>query len=337
MAHTTSRRRRPSSPRTRGLIIGSHSRTACPTSMSSCRATTTTASCRFLRGLRTQSPRFGSPTARPCISFRTVPSSTWMHTICPSLCRGYCQDCGIGRFVLVTGDSSVCVPDCIIGREDATALALSRLLLHWYTSHCSGIDRYAHKVSCMPLGIDQHKNARREIQSAYDAGVGLLNGLMQQPANLLKVQKDKFLLVSFQVSTNPEKRVPVWELFCGTANVSDHFASLRTVSNCFYQQDISSQTFYRGILSQHQFVVSPEGYGLDCYRTYETLLLGSYPIVKTSTLDGLFKSLPVLIVQEWSDLTVELLRDTFTDFQTRKWDFSSLYMFYWKQKFRSHL
>ena len=78
------------------------------------------------------------------------------------------------------------------------------------------------------------------------------------------------------------------------------------------------------------------GVGLDCYRTYEALYLGSYPIVKTSTLDPIFKNLPVLIVNEWTDLTEVLLKDTYTRFERQTFDYSTLYVDYWYAKFRSH-
>ena len=58
----------------------------------------------------------------------------------------------------------------------------------------------------------------------------------------------------------------------------------------------------------HDFVVCPHGHGLDTHRIWEVLLLGSVPIVKTSTLDDMFEDLPVLIVEKWEDISVPLLR-----------------------------
>jgi hypothetical protein len=55
-------------------------------------------------------------------------------------------------------------------------------------------------------------------------------------------------------------------------------------------------------------VISPRGNGLDTHRLWEALYLGSLPIVKTSSLDLLYQNLPVLIVQEWEQVTEELLR-----------------------------
>jgi len=51
------------------------------------------------------------------------------------------------------------------------------------------------------------------------------------------------------------------------------------------------------------FCISPHGCGLDCFRTWESLLLGNIVIVKSSPLDPLYKELPVVIVNDWNDIT----------------------------------
>ena len=56
-------------------------------------------------------------------------------------------------------------------------------------------------------------------------------------------------------------------------------------------------------MSRHRFVVSPLGMGMDCHRTWEALALGCIPIVRRSTLvHSLFKGLPIVVVDEWSDV-----------------------------------
>jgi hypothetical protein len=61
-------------------------------------------------------------------------------------------------------------------------------------------------------------------------------------------------------------------------------------------------------MAKCKFVVSPHGHGLDCHRTWEAMCLGCVPIVKSSPLDEFYKRLPVLIVPEWSALTLEVMR-----------------------------
>lgn len=58
---------------------------------------------------------------------------------------------------------------------------------------------------------------------------------------------------------------------------------------------------------EYAFSISPHGNGLDCHRTWEDLVLGCIVIVKTSPLDPLYEGLPVVIVDDWSEITYENL------------------------------
>ena len=49
--------------------------------------------------------------------------------------------------------------------------------------------------------------------------------------------------------------------------------------------------------SQYQFILSPHGAGIDCFRTWEALVLGCIPIVKKSHISELFQDLPVIAVE----------------------------------------
>jgi hypothetical protein len=94
--------------------------------------------------------------------------------------------------------------------------------------------------------------------------------------------------------------------------------------------------YYRS-LSQVRFAISPHGNGLDCHRTWEILFMGAFPIVKRSSLDEMYRDLPVLIVENWIDVDEELLRLTYEQFRIRRFNYQSLYMSYWVQKFKSHM
>ena len=82
------------------------------------------------------------------------------------------------------------------------------------------------------------------------------------------------------------------------------------------------------------FVISPFGKGYDCHRTWEALMLGCIPIVRHSGLDPLFNGLPVLLINDWSDVTEELLNHTIQSFRMREFQYDKLKLQYWVQKFR---
>ena len=84
--------------------------------------------------------------------------------------------------------------------------------------------------------------------------------------------------------------------------------------------------------SKYTFVVSPHGNGLDCIRTWESLCLGCIVIVKKSGLDHLYDELPVLIVNEWHDITEELLYQTIDIFSNTQFNMEKITMKYWIDK-----
>ena len=58
-----------------------------------------------------------------------------------------------------------------------------------------------------------------------------------------------------------------------------------------------------------QYIISPRGRGFDCHRTWEALVLGVVPIIKTSVNDTLFKEMPVLIVDSFKEINNDLLNN----------------------------
>lgn len=60
-------------------------------------------------------------------------------------------------------------------------------------------------------------------------------------------------------------------------------------------------------LRRCKFVVCPFGFGLDTHRFYETYYARATPIVLTSGLDELHSKFGALIVNDWNEITEELL------------------------------
>jgi hypothetical protein len=64
-----------------------------------------------------------------------------------------------------------------------------------------------------------------------------------------------------------------------------------------------------------KFVLCPSGLGFDTYRLWETLLMGSIPIVESNEgFDRTYSNLPVLVVKSYELVTPELLTEAFKCF-----------------------
>jgi hypothetical protein len=105
--------------------------------------------------------------------------------------------------------------------------------------------------------------------------------------------------------------------------------------------------YYRE-LSKYNYVLAPGGARLrdewpsflgrsaSTHRVWEALYNGVIPIVRSSALDEVFEGLPVLIVDEWKDVTEELLLAELGRFRTcaggGSFDWDKLFMPHWIEK-----
>ncbi len=85
-------------------------------------------------------------------------------------------------------------------------------------------------------------------------------------------------------------------------------------------------------LAASEFVLSPFGLESDCVRTWETLILGSIPIVEHTFLDPLFEDLPVLVVHDWEEIDEGFLKEKKKELKLKKLD--KAFFGYWERLIR---
>lgn len=118
-----------------------------------------------------------------------------------------------------------------------------------------------------------------------------------------KLPKTQLLYCNFARATYPEERDLVDSLF------GDKPYTLK--------QNRKPYLFFVQDLARSKFVLAPRGNGLDTHRLWETLYVGSYPIVKSSPLDPLYTNLPVIVVDRWEDLDEQFLREKYEELSAR--------------------
>ncbi len=78
--------------------------------------------------------------------------------------------------------------------------------------------------------------------------------------------------------------------------------------NCFYRDRCVFDVYANDIMNS-VFVLCPVGNGLDTHRAWESLYLGSYPIVENNHCNqAIFEGLPVLLVDDFNSLTTKMLK-----------------------------
>ncbi len=83
----------------------------------------------------------------------------------------------------------------------------------------------------------------------------------------------------------------------------------------------------------HRFVLSPEGNGVDCYRTWEALYLGAIPIVMVSTVTSEFAGLPILFTNDYSELSEEYLEERWQEMSSRSFPIERMMKAWYTNRF----
>ena len=155
---------------------------------------------------------------------------------------------------------------------------------HWYTQNLL----WEHpKVSPIPIGIANPKWSHGN-QDRFKK-------IMEEHN-----EKDNLYYANFNISTNPPERVNCYKQLCIEPSIDYPNAASIEDHDKFVNE---TQDDYLRNISKSFFVVSPDGNGKDCHKTWEALYMKSIPIVKRWHGAERFKKLgiPMLIVDEWSE------------------------------------
>jgi hypothetical protein len=86
-------------------------------------------------------------------------------------------------------------------------------------------------------------------------------------------------------------------------------------------------------LVSHKFAVCPRGNGVDTHRLWEALYAGTIPIVRMEPAYRNFTDLPILFVNQWSELTKEFLDEKYEEITKRIWCLDKLRASWWGRQF----
>jgi len=87
-------------------------------------------------------------------------------------------------------------------------------------------------------------------------------------------------------------------------------------------------------MRKYAFCLCPEGYGIDTHRVWEAIIIGAIPVLKSSSLDNMYNKFPVIIVKNWKDVTKSKLLNEYNKINKKKYNYSSLYLNFWKKQLK---
>lgn len=177
-------------------------------------------------------------------------------------------------------------------------------IIRWFGQNCNIASHP--KFTVIPIGLPNYPKWPKGDPKMFDRILDYLDS--NQP-------KKRFDKLYVNIAQTTPGRIEVYGIF--KSKPFSELASLKPIEDYLVE------------IAGYAFILSPFGGGLDCHRTWETLLVGSIPVVKTSTLDPLYDELPVIIVNDWDDVTPELLMTRYNEMKDKTYNFDKLYMDYW--------
>jgi hypothetical protein len=151
-------------------------------------------------------------------------------------------------------------------------------LVKWYGQN---VDVIHPKLQSIPIGI------ANEIWAHGDTVI--LNKVIDE-----NNKKTNLIYSNFSINTNFEERINCLR------QITDK--GIKMSENKNFED-------YLRELSKSLFNISPNGNGIDCHKIWESLYLKTIPIVTKSINIDFYKNLPILVINNWSELNVGILTE----------------------------
>lgn len=175
------------------------------------------------------------------------------------------------------------------------------------------------RLHALPLGITNNTN-ESELHPIY----GNLNSMIKV---MNEPKQDKNLVfMNFNLSTHPER-----------SKVFGLFQDKEWVTKGIIENTLDGRTRFLREIRNHTFVLCPRGNGIDTHRLWETLYMGSIPIVKRDIGYSDFEDLPICFIDSWDDVNPDFLNQETQRILSGNWNMDKLKVSYWIQKIKESI
>lgn len=157
--------------------------------------------------------------------------------------------------------------ECVDGRY--SEIFDNEYLLTWFAQNVNIIND---KVKSIPIGIANRRWPHGNIE------------ILEKVINENNTKTD-IVYCNIDINTNIAER----------SNCLEEIYPIQNSNKVSFEE-------YLRIISKTYFIISPNGNGVDCHKTWESMYLKSIPIVTNSINISHYKEYPILIIDKWSDL-----------------------------------
>jgi len=202
------------------------------------------------------------------------------------------------EFIIITHNSDVNIDE---------SFRMPKNVLKWYSQNVNVVDP---RIESIPIGLENNRWFQSEMKKEK----------MENRVLHPRIYKNT-VYMNHNASTNPEKREFLYSLFGGESWVTSERG-----------KNGRGFTEYLEDIYDHNFVICPEGNGMDTHRTWETLYMRSIPIEKRNINNQFYTDLPICFVDDWSEITLAFLGSEYKRIKNGVWNMKKLTFEYWRNK-----
>jgi hypothetical protein len=217
------------------------------------------------------------------------------------------------QFILITHSCDCRIEDGQIVRPNGCGITqsidvykLPDNVLKWYSKNVNVVSPW---IESIPIGLEN------------DRWFPQLHKKEKMVEKLKEPSVTKNLAYMCHNQNTHSERKELYELFKGKSWIT-------------IEQGSNGSKFdeYLDNIYNHQFVLSPQGNGIDTHRTWECLYMNTIPIEKRNKNNRFYTDLPICFVDDWKDITEEFLQKELIRIKDTKWNMQKLTFEYWKNK-----
>ena len=167
------------------------------------------------------------------------------------------------------------------------------------------------KLIPLPLGITNNTN-ESEIHPIF--------GNTQIMLDVLKNDNEKkyLLYMNFNLNTYFERSVIYFK-----------FKDYDWCFDGILNNTLEGRKNFLEDISKARFILCPRGNGIDTHRLWEALYMKSIPIVKYHITHSNLTDLPILFINDWSEINKEFLENKYEEMINKEWNMDKLKISYW--------
>ena len=179
----------------------------------------------------------------------------------------------------------------IIGENDISVTDCPQNVVRWYAQNVDVAYNIPDYIAPIPIGLEN------KYCFPYDKA----RMLFDRPQRL---SPELNFYLNFNVHTNPSERLACLQEFQYASK--DHWEGI-TID---MHQNGDDYHHYLNQITQHKIIVSPEGNGLDCHRTWEALYMNRCVLLKSNPTTRFFAKFEprILLIDDWSNIQKEYER-----------------------------